>query len=175
MQVIYQASCSPFGIGVSKVTKSIWSHVICVFDDGTTIEARAGKGVFKSTKEKALSNLKWTYAYQITEIKLPDEAAARKFAESVVGQTYDYLALLNFLLPFRTPGLSLDVKSKWFCSELLFAIVKAGGAQLLRDQARFVSPDMAFLSPIQTVVVDTVYRPWKEVVNSIIGHKVFSV
>ena len=26
-------------------------------------------GDFKSTKEKALSNLKWTYAYQITEIK----------------------------------------------------------------------------------------------------------
>lgn len=175
MQVIYQASCSPFGLGVSKVTRSQWSHVVMVFDDGVTFEARAGKGVFKSTKDAALKNLKWVYGYEVTDIKLPDEAAAREFAESCVGQTYDYLALLNFLIPFRVPGLNLDVKSKWFCSELLFAVVKAGGTQLLRDQARYVSPEMAYLSPIQTVVTPATYRPWKEVINSIVGRQVFTV
>jgi hypothetical protein len=163
MKLVFYATVSPFGILISKVTRSRWSHVEMIFDDGTVYFARAGQGVGKSTWAGRLAKMKWTYHWEVDSIELADEQAARDFLEAQLGKTYDWLAVFGFILPFRA---NLDVKSKWFCSELAQAACAAGGTPLVRDKARYVNPEMAYLSTALKLEEEGT-RPWKEVFKSI--------
>lgn len=164
MKLIFQASCTPYGLLISKTTRSMWTHVIVAFDDGTTYQARAGKGVFKSTVDAAISGMKWTYAYRIDEVVGANEEEARKFCEAQLGKTYDYLSLLNFVWPFKV---SLNVESKWVCSEYASAASGAGGVPLLRQKDFLLTPGELALSPMLKEVTPTTARGWKEVLKGL--------
>lgn len=166
MKLIFLASCSPYGLLISKTTRSMWTHVIVAFDDGTTYEARAGKGVFKSTVQASMSNLKWTYAHRVDEVVGVDDQKAREFCESQLGKGYDYLALLNFVWPFK---INANVNDKWICSEFSNAAALAGGVELLRERSYLITPGEEALSPLLKEVEPTYARDWKDVLTSIIG------
>lgn len=166
MKLIFLASCSPYGLLISKTTRSMWSHVIVAFDDGTTYEARAGKGVFKSTTQASLSNLKWTYAHRVDEVVGVDDVKAREFCEAQLGKGYDYLALLNFVWPFK---INVNTKDMWICSEFANGASSAGGVSLLREPSYLITPGELALSPLLKEVEPTYARNWKDVITSIIG------
>lgn len=167
MKILYMSSASPFGLLVTLLGHSRWTHCVAVFDDDVAIDAQAGHGVRESTLGAHLAGIKWVYQWRIDEIKLPDEAGARRFAESQIGRGYDYAALLNFVVPFRA-RLNLGATSRWDCSEFVTAVVKAGGGCLLREATVYVTPDMAAMSPAQTEVQATKSRKWIEVLKSVL-------
>lgn len=167
MKILYMSSASPFGLLVTLLGHSRWTHCVAVFDDDAAFDAQAGKGVRQSTLSAHIAGIRWVYQWRVDEIKLPDEAAARRFAESQVGRGYDYAALLNFVVPFRA-RLNLGASSRWECSEFVTAVAKAGGSCLLREAAVYVTPDMAAMSPAQTEVQATKHRSFLEVFKSVV-------
>ncbi len=66
------------------------------------------------------------------------------FAQGEVGCPYDYMGDVRFVTRFRGEN-----DKKWFCSELAYASLAAGGVNLFRDtQAWEVSPGMLVRSPV---------------------------
>lgn len=61
------------------------------------------------------------------QVWVPDLDAAVAFAEAQVGKGYDWLGAIG--IPFTYSDDWAD-DSKWWCSELVFAIVQAGGTRL---------------------------------------------
>ena len=74
-----------------------------------------------------------------------DEDAVEAFAVAQVGKPYAFLDLVGFL---TRDGKDED-RGAWFCSELVFAAIEAGGVTLLREIPPFmVSPALLALSPL---------------------------
>jgi uncharacterized protein YycO len=78
----------------------------------------------------------------------PDAAA--DFLDKQIGKKYDYQGVLRFVTREKS-----HYPERWFCSELAFAYLRAGGVKCLNmDEAWRVSPGMLALSPyLQT--------PWR--------------
>ena len=164
MQILFIAACDPFSLLVSWVTRSPWSHVAISFEDGTTYEARALRGVYRSSLDAHVRNLRWTYRWEVAQMPECDPIAAREWCESQVGQAYDWLALLNFMLPWVAAR--LDVRSHWFCSEFAARAAHEAGAPLLREDDARISPAMLYLSP-RLKTAASARRSWRQVLGSI--------
>jgi hypothetical protein len=86
-------------------------------------------------------------------------AAVLAFLESQVGKRYDFRGVLGFVS--RRDG--AQAQDKWFCSELAFAAVQAGGVDLLRDiEPHRVSPGLLSKSPLlkQVGTISTKSSMW---------------
>jgi hypothetical protein len=123
-------------------TRSEYSHAAIMLDDGRIIEAWQGAGV------RALARLKrGTQGIDAFEITAPfNLAAVLGFLDAVLADNdgYDYLGVLRFVSRRRTKD-----NRKWFCSELVFAAIQAGGLNLFeRTQAWEVSPGLLARSPL---------------------------
>jgi uncharacterized protein YycO len=75
----------------------------------------------------------------IISVKLPNEEAAVDFAYKQVGKKYDYTAILGMLM--RRDWKEDD---DWFCSELVEAILAAGGRQRFRDAIHRITPHQSW-------------------------------
>jgi uncharacterized protein YycO len=150
MKIVFSASDTLGGALIRFGTRSDWNHVDLLFEDGTLIGSSGkGHGVEKMSLNERLSDKYRIVRYRIDEITLPDEAAARRFAEEQVGKKYDYTAVIAFLLPWRE---NWNVKRKWFCSELAAAAIHAGGVKIARMDQWRVTPNFLDINPLLTTV-----------------------
>lgn len=124
MKLLFCTSNLPGALAIRAITWSSWSHVAILLDDGSAIEAtwpkvrRVDAALIKSKHSK----------WQVVDVPVPDEQAAVKFAMSQIGKPYDVSALFGIMFHRNWAD-----DSKWFCSELATAVLKAGGLKLFRE------------------------------------------
>lgn len=122
-------------------TRSEYSHAAIMLDDGSIIEAWQGAGVRK------LPGLKrGTEGIDAFELTQPcNHLAVLEFLDTVLvdNHGYDYLGVFRFVTRRRAKQ-----NKKWFCSELVFAAIQAGGLNLFeRTEPWEVSPGLLARSP----------------------------
>lgn len=86
---------------------SLFSHCAIVFEDDV-YQANMLSGV---TKGSMKGNTDFTVKQTIT-VTEEQYASAKLVAESLVGETYDFKALVGFIL-----GIKFQTAGNWFCSE----------------------------------------------------------
>lgn len=117
-------------------TFSSWSHVGLVFSDEMVIDATFAKGVRLIPLTEFMSEYT---DIDVWFVKTPDEASARKFAELQLGKKYDLSAIFGLI--FQRNWQQDD---KWFCSELVEAVLKAGGLVRFRDSPHRITPQQSW-------------------------------
>lgn len=132
---------------ISKMIKwqtfGIYSHTAWWMSDGTVIESWHEGGVTHNNSPATLH----APGTEIDVFSVPgvDEYAVESFLKEQCGKGYDFAPVLRGFT-FRVMR---DNPDKWFCSELDFRAVEAGGIKLLRDiPAWKVSPGLLSYSPL---------------------------
>lgn len=149
MRVVFSRSNTILGFLIRVLTRSDWNHCDLLFDDSILIGAISGYGVQKVTLIDRLRGPYDIRSYRIDEVVVPNEQAAREFAEAQVGKSYDYTAVIAFLLPWRA---NWNVKRKWFCSELVAETINQGGLRIARDNLWRVTPNFLDTSPLLVIL-----------------------
>ena len=112
-------------------TMSKWSHVGIAFGDVVfDTMLKTGVNIQSLTEFKS----KHTHIEEI-EIDIPDESAAYDFALAQIGKKYDWTALVGMVIQRNW-----QETDSWFCSELVEAIIKAGGKQRFRSDVSRITP-----------------------------------
>jgi uncharacterized protein YycO len=123
-------------------TNGHYSHAAIQRPDGRIIEAW-----HKPAKVRLRSRLDdWSNveAYEVEGMTMEQWDKALEWAEAQIGKKYDFGGVFRFLTRRRK-----DQDEKWFCSELVFHAVKAGGVELLeRVKGAQVSPVVLSFSPL---------------------------
>jgi uncharacterized protein YycO len=117
-----------------------YSHAAIEFSDGIVIEAWQGAGVRKTTRKPGPGIDEFVVCGGVSESQ---EQAIRTFSEAQVGKGYDYIGVLRFISRGRH-----DNRERWFCSELVFESLLAGGIRLLNVDGSMVHPEMLTFSPL---------------------------
>ena len=127
-------------IGVASGSRQ-FSHAIAIIE-GRAYEASMTHGCRAGTVEEVMEGI---VVYRDMQLWVPDIDAAREFAEAQVGKGYDWLGAVG--IPF-TYSQEWSDDSCWWCSDLVFAILLAGGVRLF-------DPDvMRRVRPIDLQMVD---------------------
>ena len=129
MQIIFASDKEPISKIISTVTACKYHHVGAVFGD-FVIEAR-----FKGVVKTPLDEFKKRGEYEIFDYPLDNEDVALDFAKMQIGKEYDFAGLISF--PLRVQW---QDSSKWYCSESVAAITKAGGNPIAHESLTGVSP-----------------------------------
>ena len=127
-------------------TRSQYSHAAVAWGKDLILEAVEGQGVIQ---RKILPIDETADVYRVNHYMREHEwAAALKFGQTQIGKGYDYRAVLRFV-----SRRAADENDKWFCSELVFAMLQAGEVSLLsRIEAANVSPALlSFSSSLKKV------------------------
>lgn len=114
-------------------TMSRWNHV-AVEIDGIIWQATGRKGVHVVNPESLASHY---HRIESVPVELPDRVAAKDFGKAQLGKPYDWDAV--FGMPFRA---NWQAKGKWFCSELVAAILQAGGKSIRLSHHRVTPRDL---------------------------------
>lgn len=148
MKLIVVDSRHNIGSWLIKIfTFSRWNHTATLYDDGTVFDSTFLSGV------RALSYEKFTEIYPrrrqvLIDIDLPNERAAREFAEAQVGKSYDWSAILGVIFQNRKWNSPED----WFCSEYSEAQISKGGFTFFRDTAHNILPRESYAIARGTLV-----------------------
>lgn len=144
--VLFSTTSSPFSWLIRLLTWSRWSHVSIV-DGDTIIQAHALRGVIRTPLSEAIANAK---ECELVRLTARDPAAVVAAAASQIGKSYDWTALLAWLL--RRDWQKDD---SWFCSELVAWAFDKGRSALFRpDILQRVTPEhIAMLAPAVMVGV----------------------
>lgn len=124
-------------------TRSSYSHVAAIMQDGSVIEAWH-KGGVRHVHSLDFLHTPGTLVH-IFEVNIPDHFQVDYFDFLMlqVGKKYDFRSVFRFIT--RKRGMS---DGKWFCSELVFeALQYANIVPLRRIQSQDVSPQLLSLSP----------------------------
>lgn len=120
-------------------TRGRYAHAALLLPDGRVLESMQGAGV------RVIRPASLTPYDQFDVVGFPPDGwrKAISFAFSKLGAGYDYWAVVRFVSRRNMPE-----NEKWFCSELVFRSVLAGGVRLLeRIQAEEVGPSCLAYSP----------------------------
>ncbi|MFC5548206.1 hypothetical protein [Massilia aerilata] len=109
-------------IGIAAGSRQ-FSHAIAIIGD-RAYEASMTHGCRAGTIEELMEGVA---IYRDMPVWVPDVDAARAFAEAQVGKGYDWPGAVG--IPF-TYSEDWSDDSCWWCSDLAFAIVLAGGVRL---------------------------------------------
>lgn len=140
MRVVLFRPTSLIGRLIAWQTRNEYSHAALLFDDGTLYEALEFNGVRKVPDWQPGAEL-----VDIFEVSVDSDQAMREWLEKQVGKEYDYRSVIRFIT--RKQEDRKD-SGRWFCSELVFAALKKGGAQVLeRIEPWAVSPALLSYSP----------------------------
>jgi len=110
-------------IGVASGSRQ-FSHAIAIIKD-RAYEASMTHGCRAASVPAIMSGIA---VFRDMPVWVPDLDAAIAFAEAQVGKGYDWPGAVG--IPF-TYSTEWSDDSKWWCSDLVFAIVLAGGVRLL--------------------------------------------
>lgn len=134
VQVIFSRRAQLGSLAIRTITWSDWSHCgIIDPETGTVIEALMFEGV---TDRRTVDEFKAAASKsEIVEIPCDDPAAVIAAARSRIGQGYDWLGVLGWLLRLRLAKDSYD-----FCSELIAWAFAVAGSPLFRTDAWRIAP-----------------------------------
>jgi uncharacterized protein YycO len=133
-----------FGRLIRWQTRSDYSHASLYLPGQGIIEAREGKGV-QHLREYEPKDGERIELYRIEGMADADAQSAWEFAEAQIGKAYDWTMVLRFVSRRQE---SRSSSEKWFCSELVYASLKAAGIELLRATDPWeVSPGLLGRSP----------------------------
>ncbi len=122
-------------------TRGDYSHTSLVLPDGRQIEAWSD-GVKVNAKFDAHSSKVELFTVTATDEQIAQIVA---FAQNEIGCKYDWYGDFCFLTRMH-PNPS---NKRWFCSELVYAALAAGGINLFRaTEAAEVSPALLARSPL---------------------------
>ena len=126
-----------------------YSHASLLFNDGNAIEAWAtspfGGEVFNVPRDAKHTEGTPVDIYTVVNHN-PDWEAIRQFALDQVGKDYDWKMVWGFVTKRKNEPASS--KQKWFCSELVFAALQAGGVDLFNQtHPHEVTPMLLSRSP----------------------------
>ena len=113
-----------------------YSHAAILFDDGALFEAWQGKGV-RVTGIISWVNVDAFACHAISPVQI---SQVRAFLMNQLGKPYDYVGVLRFVSRRKH---SSD-ESKWFCSELVVAALRAADFLLfnVNVQPYQIAPEM---------------------------------
>jgi uncharacterized protein YycO len=122
-------------------TRSKYNHAAILLRDGTVIESVEFAGVHRLPTQASWAPPNRVDSFTVAGL---DDDKVEAFLISQLGKPYDWPDLVGFV---TRSGVDED-RGAWFCSELCFAAIEAGGVTLLRDVPPFcVSPGTLSLSP----------------------------
>ena len=128
-------------------TRSKYSHIGVMLQDGSVVEAWQGTGVRQI--ENAFTGHADNTLIDVFSINADfDEPATTKYLLEQIGKKYDYKSVWRFLSRRNAPD-----NESLFCSELAELALIAGGLRLLNGSASEHSPRDTLLSPI--LIFDT--------------------
>jgi len=117
-----------FGKMIGFYTHGPYSHVAVLIQDedcgpiSNTIQWEADPiSGYVINSEHIFDNTKWEYII----INVNNLDNIKKFLNLVLGNKYDYMGILGFILPIQ------DRSNKWFCSELASNILKIDGQEFM--------------------------------------------
>jgi uncharacterized protein YycO len=126
-------------------TRSKYNHAAIVLRDGTLIESVEGAGVHHLPSLSAATPPDRVDLFNVAGLSDVQAGLVEAFLLKQVGMPYDWPDLTGFI----TRTFTQEDRGAWFCSELVFAAIEAGGITLLRDIPPFqVSPGTLSLSPL---------------------------
>ena len=126
-------------------TRSPYCHAAIVQTDGSVIESIEGVGVHRLPRMADLPAGDTYDLFTVQGLTEAGEMAVERFLGAQLGLPYANLDMLGFLTRSSQPA----NRDAFFCSELVFAAIEAGGVSLLSRIAPFqVSPGMLALSPL---------------------------
>lgn len=144
MKVIFTSSRLPIALLIRGMTGCKYHHCGVVLDDNQVVEASALHGV----RSVSLESFKHRGEYQIIDIPLEDERAAKTFLINQLGKSYDWTGAFSY--PFRK---NWQNKDKWYCSELVAMAAKAAGTNIVREGSRSVTPRDIYIQPYPLVTL----------------------
>jgi len=120
---------NPVSLAIASLTDSRegFSHVMAIIE-GTAYEANMLHGCRAVPVEVAMAGM---VRWQDMPVVVPDLDAAIDFGRAQDGKPYDWPGALGLPL-LRSQDWADD--GKWWCSELAFALLMAGGTTLLDPQ-----------------------------------------
>jgi uncharacterized protein YycO len=123
-------------------TRGPYSHASLILPNGCQIEAWSD-GVKLRQQFEAHDSVVDRFTVAATDDQV---ARMQDFAVGELGCAYDWVGDACFVTRTTPPGSSA---TRWFCSELVFATLAAGGVELFRATAAYeVSPSMLGRSPL---------------------------
>lgn len=104
---------------------SQWSHVACmVTNDAQVVDSMRERGGV--TAPRSIGSFLGGFPDNIIiDVPVPNERAAEAFLLAQVGKGYDIKALWGFVV-----GEDIQDPDKWYCYELVYCALLAGGLQL---------------------------------------------
>ena len=115
---------NPISLAVGVLSGSHqFSHAITIIA-GRAYEASMSHGCRAGTLAELMAGI---VVYRDMEVWVPDLAAAVQFAENQMGKGYDWAGAVGLPLTYSEDWAD---EARWWCSELAFAIVLAGGTRL---------------------------------------------
>ncbi len=124
---------------IKLFTFSKWNHVAVLFEDTGDLLTSTVVDVTLPSKVRKTSYAEFSIIYPkhvLLDIDIPDEKAAKLFAESQMGKSYDWTGILGIMFQNR----KWEDNDKWFCSELVEAICIAGGRRRFRSDVSAILP-----------------------------------
>lgn len=119
-----------------------WSHCGVYHPEYGVIEALTKPGVVPTPLDE------WVATYPVfvfLRIAVPDPAAALAFAVDQIGTPYDFGGAFGaFLEPWRTDWHNPNA---WYCSELVEAVIEAGGRRRFREEKGSIRPMESYNAP----------------------------
>lgn len=115
-------------------TRGVYSHASIMIDSDLSFESKEFKGVgFSSRKNKNID-------YYLIQLSLSQQLKAVEFIDKVNGAKYDYKMVFRFMTRLNE---SNNTKNKYFCSELVFCLLKFCGINLFNNTEGWqVSPHL---------------------------------
>lgn len=115
---------NPISLAVGVLSGSRqFSHAIAIIED-RAYEASMTHGCRAGTVDEVMAGI---VVYRDMPVWVPDLDAAQAFAQAQVGKGYDWPGAIG--IPF-TYSEDWSDDGSWWCSDLVFAIVLAGGTRL---------------------------------------------
>lgn len=140
MQIIYARSHTVGGWLIRAAQAfAPWSHAGIVTPDETVINARAGHGVVEEPLADFLRRYSATHR---VEVACPDENEALWWARQRIGDGYDWLAVLRFIVG-RTVH---QDRRRWHCVELVESALIAGGRPRWRIEPARITPWQSYIA-----------------------------
>ena len=138
---LFYGTVSRISVAIEWYTRSKYCHAAIVQTDGSLIESIEGVGVHRLP---ALPQGDTYDLFTVSGLTGAGELAVERFLGAQLGKPYATLDIVGFLT--RCPAQAEP--GAWFCSELVFAAIQAGGVNLLERIEPFqVSPGALATSP----------------------------
>jgi hypothetical protein len=114
-------------VGIAAGSRQ-FSHAMAIIGE-RAYEASMTHGCRADTVAEVMSGI---VVYRDMPVWVPDLGAAIKFAEAQAGKGYDWPGAIGIPLTYSEDW---SDDSRWWCSDLVFAIVLAGGTRLFDPDA----------------------------------------